>query len=152
MTTYWGHAAAGSGVGEVMGYINGVNYPEYISIPSLVTKVVGVTLAVCGRLCIGKEGPLVQIGANIGALMIYLPGLGLEFLRNDEHRRVMISAGASAGVSVAFGSPIGGALFIYELSKPNDYWKFDMIWKVFSACSIAVFTMAFWGNVAINKF
>ena len=50
MTTYWGQGAAGSGVAEVIGYLNGVNYPEFISIPTFITKMVAVTLAVVGRL------------------------------------------------------------------------------------------------------
>ena len=53
-----------------------------------------------------------------------------------------VVAGASAGVSVAFGSPIGGALFCYELSRPNTFWKFEMIWKVFFACCMGTFSLA----------
>jgi H+/Cl- antiporter ClcA len=44
-------------------------------------------------------------------------------------------------VSAAFGAPIGGALFSYELSQPNTFWKFEMIWKVFLCCSMSVFTL-----------
>lgn len=55
----------------------------------------------------------------------------------------MIAAGASAGVSCAFGAPIGGALFSYEISKPNTFWTFSMLWRVFSACSIATFLLGF---------
>ena len=54
----------------------------------------------------------------------------------------MISAGAACGVSVAFGAPIGGALFSYEISKPNTFWTFNMLWRVFSATSIACFTLS----------
>ena len=43
---------------------------------------------------------------------------------------------------MAFGSPIGGALFCYELSKPNTFWKFEMIWKVFFACCMGTFSLA----------
>lgn len=107
--------------------------------PTLITKIVGVTLAVAAKLCVGKEGPLAHIGANIGPLILYIPGL--ELFRNDETKRVFVAAGASAGVAVAFGSPIGGALFCYELSKPNTFWKFMMIWKVFLSCSFATFSM-----------
>ena len=53
----------------------------------------------------------------------------------------MIAAGASAGVSCAFGAPIGGALFSYEISKPNTFWTFSMLWRVFAACSIATFLL-----------
>ena len=64
------------------------------------------------------------------------------FLHNDHKKRQFISAGTSAGVACAFGAPIGGALFIYELSKPNPYWKFSMLWKTFFSCGMAVFFLA----------
>jgi H+/Cl- antiporter ClcA len=32
---------------------------------------------------------------------------------------------------------------MFELSKPNTYWKFSMLWKTFLSCSFAVVTMAF---------
>lgn len=140
LTTYYGPAAAGSGIAELIGYLNGINMPDFLSIPTLITKIIGVTCAVCAKLCVGKEGPLAHIGANVGALVLYLPRM--EIFRNDDKKRVFIAAGASAGVAVAFGAPIGGALFCYELSKPNTFWKFMMIWKVFLSCSIATFTMA----------
>eukprot|EP00356_Strombidium_inclinatum_P010961 CAMPEP_0170493870 /NCGR_PEP_ID=MMETSP0208-20121228/14316_1 /TAXON_ID=197538 /ORGANISM="Strombidium inclinatum, Strain S3" /LENGTH=185 /DNA_ID=CAMNT_0010769851 /DNA_START=214 /DNA_END=771 /DNA_ORIENTATION=+ len=74
MTTFWGPGAAGSGVAEIIGYVNGVNYPETIGVNTLVTKVFGVVLGVAGTLCIGKEGPLAHIGGIIGALVLYIPG------------------------------------------------------------------------------
>ena len=80
MTTYWGQGAAGSGVAELIGYLNGVNYPGFIGIPTFVTKTFAVVFAVVGRLCVGKEGPLAHIGANVGAMVIYIPKLGFEFL------------------------------------------------------------------------
>lgn len=147
MTTYWGQGAAGSGVAELIGYLNGVNYPLFLGIPTLVTKVIGVALAVSGRLCIGKEGPLCHIGAVWGVLVLYMPFIDLKYLMNDENKRVFVAAGASAGVSVAFGSPIGGALFVYELSMPNTFWKFQMIWKVFFSCCISCFTLAIWSGI-----
>ena len=55
----------------------------------LITKIIGVTFAVCGRLAVGKEGPLAHIGAVVGALVLYIPGPQFEFLRNDKskHRK-----------------------------------------------------------------
>jgi chloride channel 7 len=142
MTTYYGTGASGSGVAELIGYMNGVNYPDFIGIRTLITKILGVIFAITGKLCVGKEGPLAHIGANIGILVLYIPGLGFEFLRNDEKKRQFIAAGASAGVSAAFGAPIGGALFAYEMSKPNTFWKFTMIWKVFFSCSVGNLVLA----------
>jgi chloride channel 7 len=74
MCTFWGPGAMGSGVAEVIGYINGVNYPLAINIRTTFTKIFGVTLAVAGGLAVGKEGPLAHIGANFGAAFVYLPG------------------------------------------------------------------------------
>ena len=68
MTTYWGTGAMGSGVAEVIGYINGVNYPKAIDFSTTITKIFGVVLAVAGGLAVGKEGPLAHIGANFGAI------------------------------------------------------------------------------------
>ena len=141
ITTYYGPAATGSGVAELVGYLNGVNYPGFISVKALITKIVGVTLAVTDKLAVGKEGPLAHIGAICGVIALYIPGFGFEFLRNDEKKREFIAAGASAGVSCAFGAPIGGALFAYEMSKPNTFWTFDVIWRVFVTCACANFTL-----------
>jgi H+/Cl- antiporter ClcA len=47
----------------------------------------------------------------------------------------------AAGVSVAFGAPIGGTLFAYEVSSPTTFWTFDMLWKNFICSAIATFTM-----------
>ena len=78
MTVWWGSGAAGSGVAEVVGWLNGVNYPLCIDHRTLITKIIGVVLAVAGGLCVGKEGPLAHIGANVGAAIVGLPSF--EFL------------------------------------------------------------------------
>ena len=52
------------------------------------------------------------------------------------------AAGLSAGVSVAFGAPIGGCLFSYELSKPSTFWTFEMLWKTFFASAVATYTLS----------
>ena len=142
MTVFWGPGANGSGIAELMGYFNGINYPDMVGFETFVTKIFGVILAVCGGLCIGKEGPLAHIGAIVGAVVCYLPLPRFEWLRNDWNKRNMMVAGCSAGVSAAFGAPIGGALFAFECSKPNTFWKFSLIWKVFLCCTTSVLTLA----------
>lgn len=59
-------------------------------------------------------------------------------MQNDYTKRQLIAAGGSAGVAAAFGAPIGGALFAYEMSKPTSFWSFQMIWKTFLTCAMAV--------------
>lgn len=142
MTVYWGPGANGSGVAELIGYLNGINYPGAIGFETFVTKTLGVVFAVVGGLCVGKEGPLAHIGANIGAAVAYLPFPRFEWFKNDTFKRRFIAAGTSAGVSAAFGAPVGGTLFAFEISKPNMFWKFSVIWKVFLSCALAVFSFA----------
>ena len=138
LTVFYGPGAVGSGITELIAYMNGVNYPQLISFEVLFTKIFGVIGAVVGSLCVGKEGPMAHIGANIGAAVGYLPIPKFDYLRNDWNKRELVAAGCSAGVSTAFGAPVGGALFAYEMSKPNTFWRFGVLWKAFFSCSIAV--------------
>lgn len=49
--------------------------------------------------------------------------------------------GISAGVSCAFGAPIGGTLLAYEISTPNTFWSFDLLWLNFCCSSVSTFTL-----------
>lgn len=61
-----------------------------------------------------SEGPMVHIACCIGNILSYLfPKYG----RNEAKKREILSAAAAAGVSVAFGAPIGGVLFSLEEVK-----------------------------------
>ena len=142
MTVYIGPGATGSGVAEIMGLLNGVNYPKTIGVWTLVVKIVAVVLAVVGSLCVGKEGPLAHIGAVTAMLVIYMPIDTFKFFQNDHDKRTFIAAGAAAGVSAAFGSPIGGALFAFEISKPTTFWTFSVLWLVFITSAISTLTLA----------
>lgn len=81
---------------------------------------------------------MAHIGSIMGLLPIYLPFESMKRYRNDVTKRELIAAGGSSGVAAAFGAPIGGALFAYEMSKPTSFWSFKMIWKTFITCSLAV--------------
>ena len=68
-------------------------------------------LSVAANLSLGKEGPLVHIAACCGNIFSYLfPKYG----KNEAKKREVLSAAAAAGVSVAFGAPVGGVLFSLE--------------------------------------
>ena len=108
---------------------------------SLFVKVFALCLAVSAGLCVGKEGPLAHIGAIVGHMVLYLPFGWLLKFRNEIDKREMACAGAAAGVSAAFGSPIGGSLLIYEISRPSSFWSFDLTWKIFFSSSISTFVL-----------
>lgn len=141
MTVFIGPGAAGGGIAELMGYLNGINIPNFISLRTLFVKIFGLGLAVSSGLCIGKEGPLAHIGAILGHCIVYLPFNFLEYFRNDVDKRELASAGVAAGVAAAFGSPIGGCLFAYEICRPSTFWSFGLTWKIFFCSSISSFVL-----------
>ena len=141
MTVFLGPGAIGSGTTELMAYMNGINYPKFIGFRTLFTKIFGTCLAVSAGPCVGKEGPLAHIGTIIGISILYLPFKFLQKFRNEVDKREIACAGAAAGVSAAFGSPIGGSLLIYEASKPSSFWTFDLTWKIFFCSSVATFCL-----------
>ena len=141
MTVFVGPAAAGSGIAELMGYFNGIHIPGLIGARTLITKLIGTSLGVAASLAIGKEGPLAHIGAIVGQMVLYAPFEWLKPFRNEKLKREVAAAGAAAGVSAAFGSPIGGSLFAYEIAKPATFWSFSLTWKIFFCSSISTFTL-----------
>ena len=66
---------------------------------------------------------MVHIACCIGNIISYLfPKYG----RNEAKKREILSAAAAAGVSVAFGAPIGGVLFSLEEVSSN-YFDFSKL-------------------------
>jgi len=141
LVVFVGPGAVASGTPELMAYLNGINYPKFINYKTLFVKVFGLSLSVAAGLCVGKEGPLAHIGAIVGIAVLYLPLNFMHKFRNETSKREIACAGAAAGVSAAFGAPIGGTLFIYEVSRPSTFWSFELTWKIFFCSSISTFVL-----------
>ena len=58
--------AAGSGIPEVMAYLNGVLLPKVFNIKTLCVKWASCVLAVASGLPMGPEGPMIHLGAAVG--------------------------------------------------------------------------------------
>lgn len=58
---------------------------------------------------VGREGPMVQIGASIGS------SIGQLFKIPTVHMKTMIGCGAAAGIAATFNAPIAGVLFALEV-------------------------------------
>ena len=98
--------AEGSGIPNVELVLRGELPPApYRLIP---VKFFGGLLAIGSGLALGREGPSVQMGASTAHL------LGKLFRRNEDDCKVLLAAGAGAGLATAFNSPIGGAVFVLE--------------------------------------
>jgi H+/Cl- antiporter ClcA len=142
LIVYIAPTALGSGVAEAMGILNGVSYPEYISYKTLIVKFVGLALTVSAGICGGKEGPLIHMGSIVGYAVTAIPFGCFRYFRNDFEKRKLLAVGTAAGVSAAFGAPIGGSLFAYEMSKPSTFWSFSLTWKIFFASSVSTFVLS----------
>ena len=42
---------------------------------------------------------------------------------------------------MAFGAPIGGTLFAYEMSTPNTFWTFTLLWRNFFCSAVSTFIL-----------
>lgn len=108
------YMAAGSGIPEIKTILSGFVIPHFLDFKVLVVKAVGATFAVATGMSLGKEGPFVHISTCVG----YLVASRLsKYQDNGRKMREMLSVACSAGLSVAFGAPIGGVLFSYEVSS-----------------------------------
>ena len=98
--------ASGSGIPHVEAVLSGELPPAP---PQLIpVKFVGGLLAIGAGLALGREGPSVQMGATIADFVGNVSG------RRWSDRRVLIAAGAGAGLATAFNAPIAGAVFVLE--------------------------------------
>ena len=110
------YMAAGSGIPEIKTILSGFVIPYFLDFKVLVVKAVGSIFAVSTGMCLGKEGPFVHISTCAGWLV------GQQFPKyaeNDRNMRELLSVACSSGLSVAFGAPIGGVLFSYEVINPT---------------------------------
>jgi CIC family chloride channel protein len=107
MVYYFAKEAKGHGVPEVMQAIalkNGIIRPRV----SLV-KLLASSLCIGTGGSVGREGPVIQIGAAVGST------LGQVFRVNPQRLKTFVACGASGGIAAAFNAPVAGALFSVEI-------------------------------------
>lgn len=101
-----GQPAAGSGIPHVEAVIEG----KLPAAPLLLLpiKFFGGLFAIGGGLALGREGPSVQMGANLAQFW------GNAFRLPTTDRIALFASGAGAGLAVAFNAPVAGAVFVLE--------------------------------------
>ena len=98
--------ATGSGIPQVEAELLGRKDMHWFRV--LVSKILGCALSIGGGLALGREGPSIQIGAMVGK------GFARSNRRVLTEERYLMSCGAGAGLSAAFGAPLAGTIFCLE--------------------------------------
>lgn len=98
--------AEGSGIPRVEAVVEGRTEPGRFRI--LPVKYIGGLLSIGSGLALGREGPSVQMGGNVAVMV------GAALRRGRADVRVLVAAGAAAGLATAFYAPIAGGVFVLE--------------------------------------
>lgn len=100
----------GSGIPQIKGILQGDMSMKWFSV--LWSKIIGGVLAIGAGMSLGREGPSVQIGACVGQ------GLSQTSRRTGFESRILMTAGAGAGLAAAFNAPLAGVIFgLEEMQK-----------------------------------
>jgi CIC family chloride channel protein len=103
--------AKGHGVPEVMYavYHNQGNVRGVVAI----VKSLASAISIGSGASVGREGPIIQIGASFGSTLARLLNL------SRWQKITLLSAGAGAGIAATFNTPLGGVMFAVELLLPE---------------------------------
>src|SRR6516225_675912 len=133
LITNFAPEARGHGVPEVMDaiyYKEGVIRPVVALIKSLASA-----LSIGTGAAVGREGPIIQIGAALGSTFGQL-------IRMAPWQRItLVAAGAGAGIAATFNTPIGGVMFAVELLMP------ELSARTFLPVALATGTATFVGRI-----
>jgi CIC family chloride channel protein len=116
---------SGSGVQEIEGALDEERPLRWKRV--LPIKFLGGIFALGGGMVLGREGPTIQMGGNIGKM------IGDLFKVPKDELHILVAAGAGAGLAAAFNAPLAGILFVIEEMRP----KFKFTFLSFQSVMIA---------------
>lgn len=125
--------ASGSGVPEIEGtllHVRPIFWKRLIPV-----KFIGGVLSISANMVMGREGPTIQMGGNLGDM------LG-DLLRLPRDKRdTLIAAGSAAGLAAAFNAPLAGVLFVMEEMRNQFNYSFTNFKMVIICCVMATITL-----------
>lgn len=125
----WEPMSGGSGIPQIEGEMMGLF--DMRAVPVAVSKYLGGLFNALAGFSLGREGPSVQLGGAIGKAVA-------KFFKSTlREERILISAGAAAGLTAAFSAPVSGAVFVFEEVHKSFYPK--LVIPTFSAVLVSNF-------------
>lgn len=136
LVRYFAPEASGSGVNEIEGTL--LHQRPIFWRQLLPVKFISGVLALCAKMVLGREGPTIQIGGNLGKMLGELFKLSVN--RTDS----LIAAGSAAGLAAAFNAPLAGILFVMEEMRNQFSYSFTSFKIVVICCLMATITLHVW--------
>lgn len=125
--------ASGSGVPEIEGRL--IHKRPIFWKRLLPVKFFGGILSLSAKMVMGREGPTIQIGGNLGKMLA-------DWFHISAHRTdTLIAAGSAAGLAAAFNAPLAGVLFVMEEMRNQFNYSFTSFKMIVIACVMATITM-----------
>ncbi len=130
--------------GELSALLNGAR-PQKTTIFRPLIKMLAAAISLGTGASLGPEGPSVEIGSNIGVL------LGQALQVSKERYRLLLGAGAAAGIAAGFNAPVAGVFFALEVVLGPKFSTPIMSLILLAGVISSVITQAFLGvNSAFN--
>lgn len=130
-------AAGGTGVPQVVRALSfdpvtqSKEIDAYLSLRVALVVTVSSLLCMVGAGALGREGPMV----HIGACLFYFVGTHFHKFWPYEEHRSWIVAGGAAGIAAAFNAPLAGVVFVLEELAQQHFHLFKTV--VISAAIIS---------------
>lgn len=149
--------ASGSGIPEIEGALEELRPVRWWRV--IPVKFVGGMGTLGAGMVLGREGPTVQMGANLGKMLA-----DIFRMRSAEARHTLLATGAAAGLSAAFNAPLAGILFIIEEMRLQFRYSLISVKAVFIGVIMssivyrlfngehAVIDVGMLANVSLNTF
>ncbi len=140
MARYGSKAIRGHGIPEAMEQV----LTNQSRIPWRLTflKPLSAAIAIGTGGPFGAEGPIIATGGALGSLV------GQRIKVTADERKVLLAAGAAAGMAATFGSPVAAVLLAIELLL-FEYRARSVIPVALAACVATVVRMGFLGSTPV---
>ena len=102
----WRWSNFGSDIKSLLADKQGI---KQVSLQQPITKIIAASISLGTGASLGPEGPSVEVGGSIGML------LGQVLQVSRERQKLLLGAGAAAGLAAGFNAPIAGVFFALEL-------------------------------------
>ncbi|WP_239519488.1 chloride channel protein [Arcanobacterium phocisimile] len=136
MITKWAPSARGHGIPEVMLAVKrkGGKIPGAVA----VVKIIASALTLGGGGSVGREGPIVQVGAALGS------SIANKLHLTTRQVVLFVGCGSAAGIAATFNAPLAGAVFALELILIN------FTAETFGMCVIAAVASSLVGHAFLE--